>query len=138
MSLCLPEEAAKQLSRHVIDQVMESRQGRFLNGGKHRTKEFYVAVCHECHTEARNGAGGPAHASSATAAAEESEDEEVMLRVIAASLEDFDNSQAKAASLAEPAAEPTGHLDGVGDAEAAEAAAAAEVAAAIRLSEVEY
>ena len=134
MALGLLEEAAKQLSRHVIDQVMESRQGRFLNGGKRRTKEFYVPVCPECHTEARNGAGGPAHASSATAAAEESEDEEVMLRAIAASLEDFDNFQAKAASLAEP----TGHLDGVGDAEAAEAAAAAEVAAAIRLSEVEY
>ena len=134
MALGLLEEAAKQLSRHVIDQVMESRQGRFLNGGKQRTKEFYVPVCHECYTEARNGAGGPAHASSATAAAEEteeSEDEEVMLRAIAASLEDFDNFQAKAASLAEP----TGHLDGVGDAEAAEAA---EVAAAIRLSEVEY
>ena len=106
---------------------MESRQGQFLNG-KQRTKEFYVPVCQECFTEARNGAGGPAHdASPAAAAAEDSEDE-VILRAIAASLEDFDKSQAKAASLAEP----TGHLDGVGDAEAA------EVAAAIRLSEVEY
>ena len=133
MALGLLEEAAKQLSRHVIDQVMQSRQGQFLNGGKQRTKEFYVPVCPECHREARNGAVCPEclHASSATAAAEESEDEEVMLRAIAASLEDFDNFQAKAASLAEP----TGHLDGVGDAEAAEAA---EVAAAIRLSEVEY
>ena len=125
MSLCLLEEAAKQLSRHFIDQVMESPQGQLLNGRKQRTKEFYVPVCQECHAGFK---GGPAHASSAAAAAEDSEDEEVLLRAIAASLEDFHESQAKAASLAEP----TGHLDGVGDAEAA------EVAAAIRLSEVEY
>ena len=122
MSLCLHEEAAKQLSRHVIDQVMESRQGQFLNGGR-RTKEFYVPVCQECHLRARNGAGGPAHASSgaAAAAAEDSdEDEDVMLRAIAASLEDFHESQAKAASLAERDAE------------------AAEFAEAISLSKVVY
>ena len=86
-----------------------------------------MPVCQECFTEARNGAGGPAHASSAAAAAEDSEDE-AMLRAIAASFEDFDKSQAKAASLAEQ----TGHLDGVGDAEDM------EMHAAIRLSQVEY
>ena len=126
MSLCLFEEEANQLGRHVIDQVMESQQGQLLNGGR-RTEEFYVPVCQECHTGARNGAGRPAHASSAAAAAEDSEDE-VMFTAIAASLEDFDKSQAKAASLAEP----TGHHDGVGDTEAA------ELAEAIRLSQVEY
>ena len=131
MSLCLLEEAAKQLSRHVIDQVLESRQGQFLNGKQWTKGRFYIPVCCPCFTEARNGAGGPAHASSAAAAAEDRGDE-VMLRAIAASLEDFDKSQAKAASLLASLAEPTEHLDGVGDAEDP------ALAAAIRLSQVEY
>ena len=122
MSLCVFEEEVKQLHRHFIDQVLESKQGRYLNGGR-RTKEFYVPVCQACHLRARNSAGGPAHASSgaAAAAAEDSdEDEDVMLRAIAASLEDFHESQAKAASLAERDAE------------------AAEFAEAISLSQVVY
>ena len=79
-----------------------------------------MPVCKECYKGARR----PAQAS----AAEDHEDEEVLLKAIMASLEDFDESQVKAASLAEP----TGHLDGVGDMEAA------ELAEAIRLSQVEY
>ena len=136
MSLCLQEEEAKHLSRAVIGQVMESQRGKLLNG-RRETAEFYVPVCQECHAGFK---GGPAHASSAAAAAEDdaededNEDEVIMLRAIAESREYFDASQAKAASLAELAVgnPETGHLDGVGDAEAA------EVAAAIRLSQVEY
>ena len=128
MSLCLFEEEVKQLlttDRHFIDQVLESKQGRYLNGGR-RTGEFYLAVCRECHAGARNGAGGPAHASSAAAAAAEDSEDEDYLRAIAASLGDFEESQAQVASLAQP----TGDLDGDAD--------AAEVAEAIRLSMIDF
>ena len=68
------------------------------------------------------------------AAEDEDNEDEVMFRAIAESLEYFDESQAKAASLAELAVgnPETGHLDGVGDAEDM------EMHAAIRLSQVEY
>ena len=126
MSLCLLEEEVNQQSDQFIDQVRQSRQGSFLNGTRQTwqtrsTKELYVPVCPKCHEAARNGAGGPAHdVSSAVAAAdlpaEDGEEVEVMC-AIAASLEDFEKSQAE-------------HLDGVGDAEV--------LAAAIRFSEMEY
>ena len=130
MSLCLFEEEANQLGRHFIDQVMKSRQGKFLNRGQRTgarvTGEFYLAVCQECHAGARNGAGGPAHASSAAAAAAEDSEDEEFLNAIAASLGDFEVSQAQVASLAQP----TGHLDGDAD--------AAELAEAIRLSMIDF
>ena len=125
MSLCLLEEKVRQVSRHFIDQVLESRQGQFLNG-KRNTKEFYVPVCEECVLTARNGAGGPAHASSAAAAAAEDSEDEDYRNAIAKSLEDFEESQAQVASLAQP----TGDLDGDAD--------AADVAEAIRLSMIDF
>ena len=125
MSLCVFEEEVKQLHRHFIDQVLESKQGRYLNGGR-RTKELYVPVCQACHLRARNGAGGPAHASSAAAAAAEDSEDEDYRNAIAKSLEDFEESQAQVASLAQP----TGDLDGDAD--------AAEVAEAIRLSMIDF
>ena len=109
-SLCVFQEEAKQLGSHFINQVLDSRQGKFLNSGW-RTKEFYVPVCKECYKRARR----PAQAS----AAEDHEDEEVLLKAIMASLEDFDESQVKAASLEEFDED-------------------AELEKAIRLSQVEY
>ena len=54
-SLCVFQEEAKQLSSHFINQVLDSRQGKFLNSGW-RTKEFYVPVCKECYKRARRPA----------------------------------------------------------------------------------
>ena len=56
-SLCVFQEEAKQLGSHFINQVLDSRQGQFLNGGR-RTKELYVPVCTECWKRARRPAHG--------------------------------------------------------------------------------